>query len=141
MLNEQVRHIMTTDPQVVDPEQSIGNLMELMESQSLNQLPVVEEGKLVGLITTFDLWKHTKAGKSTEGLTVKDLMITNVVRITPLDKVGTAAELFMDKRFKTLPVVNLRNELKGVVTSFDVLKHILNEEYPRPILYQDVLEA
>jgi CBS domain-containing protein len=64
-------------------------------------------------------------------------MTTKVVRITPKDKVGTAAELFADKRFKTLPVVNLENDLKGVVTAFDVIRTVFNEEYPRPILYQE----
>lgn len=64
-------------------------------------------------------------------------MTTKIVRITPKDKVGTAAELFADKRFKTLPVVNLNNELKGVVTAFDVIKCAFREEYPRPILYQE----
>ena len=68
-------------------------------------------------------------------------MTTTVIKITPLDKVGTAAELFMDKRFKTLPVVNLRNELKGIITAFDVIRHILKKEYPIPILYREVIEA
>ena len=67
-------------------------------------------------------------------------MTTKVVKITPKDKVGTAAELFADKRFKTLPVVNLDNDLKGVVTAFDVIKCAFNEEYPSPILYQEIFE-
>ncbi len=138
MMNEQVRRIMTVNPRVADPNQSIESLVASMEKEGLNQLPVVEEGKLLGLITTYDLWKCLRSEGNTDGKTVRDLMTTNVVRITPLDKVGTAAELFMDKRFKTLPVVNLNNELKGVVTSFDVLRHILTEEYPRPILYKEV---
>ena len=65
-------------------------------------------------------------------------MTSKVVRITPKDKVGTAAELFADKRFKMIPVVNLDNELKGIVTAFDVIRCAFNEEYAQPILYQDV---
>ncbi|MEL6803420.1 MAG: CBS domain-containing protein [Bacteroidota bacterium] len=59
--------------------------------------------------------------------------------MAPKDKVGTAAELFMDRRFKTLPVVNLRNELKGVITAFDLIRYSIKKEYPDPILYQEVL--
>ena len=68
-------------------------------------------------------------------------MTKAVVKLAPKDKVGTAAELFMDRRFKTLPVVNLRNELKGVVTAFDVIKYSFKKEYPKPILYKDRLMA
>ncbi len=140
MMNEQVRRIMTTDPIVVSPNNTIEELTNLMETERLNQLPVVEDRKLVGWVTTYDLWRWQKENQSFEGKTVSDIMTRKVVKITPLDKVGTAAELFMDKRFKSLPVVNLENELKGVVTSFDVLRHVLTEEYPRPILYQEVFE-
>lgn len=139
MLNEEVRRIMTKDPLVVGPKDTIKDVSEKMLRNKLQQLPVVDEGKLVGLVTSYDLWKNLRSSQKEE-LQVDEVMTTNVLKITPKDKVGTAAELFMDKRFKTLPVVNLRNELKGVVTAFDVIKHTLKQEYPRPILYADVLK-
>ena len=61
-------------------------------------------------------------------------MTKGVVKLSPKDKVGTAAELFVDRRFKTLPVVNLRNELKGVVTAFDVIQHVYMKEYPKEFM-------
>lgn len=140
MMNEQVRRIMTTDPVVVSPNQTVQDVSELMVRERVQQIPVVnEEHHLVGLITSYDLWRNTSQGEANEDQLVKDVMTTNVLSITPLDKVGTAAELFMDRRFKSLPVINLRNELKGVVTAFDVIKHVLKEEYPEPILYKEVI--
>jgi CBS domain-containing protein len=139
MMNQEVRSIMTKDPVVAHPTQTIDEVSDLMMQSQMQQLPVVVDGKLMGMITSYDLWKATRAGQGAD-LQVKDVMTTKVVRITPKDKVGTAAELFADKRFKTLPVVNLNNELKGVVTAFDVIKCAFNEEYPVPILYQDVFE-
>ena len=141
MMNEQVRRIMTTEPDVAYPDQSLGEVEKMMIEKGINQLPVVEDGKLLGIITTYDLWLDSKQNAADhDSKKVSDVMTTKVIKITPLDKVGTAAELFMDKRFKTLPVVNLRNELKGVITSFDVLKHALTEEYPRPILFSEVFQ-
>ena len=128
MLNEEVRRIMTKDPHVAHPNQSVTEVEKLMIEQGINQLPVVEDGQLAGIITTYDLWRDSKNATDHDSKKVSDIMTTNVIKITPLDKVGTAAELFMDKRFKTLPVVNLRNELKGIITSFDVMRHILKEE-------------
>lgn len=139
MLNQEVRKIMTTDPVVVTPNQNLKQLSNLMVFHKVQQVPVVEEGKLVGMITTHDLWKHQNANESNNEMKVSEIMSKKIIKISPLDKVGTAAELFMDKRFKTLPVVNLRNELKGVVTAFDVIKHTMKREYKTPILYKEVL--
>jgi CBS domain-containing protein len=139
MMNQEVRTIMTKDPVVAQLHQTIDEVSEIMMESRLQQLPVVEDGKLRGMVTSYDLWKASRNGHGND-MCVKDIMTTKVVRITPKDKVGTAAELFADRRFKTLPVVNLDNELKGVVTAFDVIKCAFNEEYPRPILYQEVFE-
>lgn len=140
MLNEEVRRIMTKDPHVVFPEETIAEVTEKMDKERMQQLPVVDkENHLLGMITSHDLWRHARNTEIDKTTRIGDIMNTHVIKITPKDKVGTAAELFMDKRFKTLPVVNLRNELKGVVTAFDVIRHTLKREYPRPILYSDVI--
>jgi len=140
MMNQEVRRIMTTDPVVVGPEENINHVAQMMVAKKIQQIPVVNEGKLLGLITSYDLWKEGNTNRDSEHIKVSEVMNKNVLVITPKDKVGTAAQLFMDKRFKTLPVVNLRNELKGVVTAFDVIRHSLTKEFPRPILYPEVFE-
>ncbi len=137
MMNEEVRTIMSTRVTTATPDQTVGDVLSLMERKRLQQLPVVEGGKLVGLITTYDLWQNCRANPGCEKNTVGEVMTSSVVKLAPKDKVGTAAELFMDRRFKTLPVVNLRNELKGVVTAFDVIRYSFKKEYPEPILYAD----
>jgi len=139
MLNEQVRRIMTKDPITVGPDDVVRDVSKMMVSKKIQQIPVVEAGKLVGLVTSYDLWRDLKKSKNSEERKIREVMNTNVLKIAPKDKVGTAAELFIDRRFKTLPVVNLRNELKGVVTAFDVIKHVFKKEYPNPILYREVL--
>jgi len=111
-----------------------------MMEKKLQQLPVVDdEGLLLGIITSYDLWQNLRESKISESQLVMEVMSTNVLVIQPKDKMGTAAELFIDRRFKTLPVVNLDNKLKGVITAFDVIKYVMKREYPDPILYKDVL--
>ena len=139
MLNDEVRTIMTKHPVVVSPDDIVSDVSEMMVSQKIQQLPVVEDGKLVGIITSYDLWRDLRESDNSEDKLVRDVMNTNVAKIAPKDKVKTAAELFIDRRFKTLPVVNLRNELKGVVTSFDVIRYVMKKDYPNPILYKDVI--
>ena len=140
-MNEQVRSVMTLDPIVVSPGDNVKDVSDMMLEKRMQQFPVVENGKLVGLITSYDLWRNLRDSADGESKSVADVMTTNIIKITPLDKVGTAAELFMDKRFKSLPVVNLRDELKGVITAFDVIKYSLRKEYDEPILYREVIEG
>ena len=141
MMNEEVRRIMTTKPPTVTPEDTVEYASKLLMNHRLKNLCVVDGLILVGMVTTHDLWKNIITGADTQHLKVKDVMNSAVIKIIPKDKVGTAAELFMDRRFSSLPVVNLRGELKGIVTAYDVLKYTLKKEYPHPILYGDVLEG
>lgn len=140
MLNEEVRNIMTKNPIVATPNQSIQDVTNLMTKHKLQQIPVVKNGKLVGLVTSYDLWKCASNPSQNSSEEVEQVMNTNILVIAPKDKVGTAAELFIDRRFKTLPVVNLENDFKGVVTAFDVIKHVFQKEYPTPILYKEELQ-
>jgi len=141
MLNEEVRKIMDPNPVIVRAEDTVQNVSSFMMEKKLQQLPVVDdEGKLLGIITSYDLWQNLRDSKENNKQLVMEVMSTNVLVIQPKDKMGTAAELFIDRRFKTLPVVNLDNKLKGVITAFDVIKYVMKREYPEPILYKDVLE-
>lgn len=140
MFNEEVRKIMTTDMITVHPDDKVKDVSDLMVKNRYQQVPVTDnDGKLVGMVTSYDLWKNLREGTMTPDQKVSEVMTENVIKIAPIDKVGTAAELFMDRRFKTLPVVNLNNELKGVLTAFDVIRHTLKEEYPVSILYAEVI--
>ncbi len=139
MMNEQIRSIMTKSIITVSPETTLTDISKLFRNKRIHHIPVVKDLKLVGLITTYDLWKLNQPEENYQHIYVSEVMNRNVCKISPLDKVGTAAELLMDKRFHALPVVNLRGELKGIVTSFDILKYTLNKEYPNPILYKEVL--
>ena len=142
MMNEEVRTIMSTRVTTARPEQRVADVLRMMERKRLQQLPVIDaDNHLLGLITTYDLWQNCRHNPECESEVVAKVMTSAVVKLSPKDKVGTAAELFMDRRFKTLPVVNLRNELKGVVTAFDVIKYSFRKEYPEPILYKDRIMA
>ena len=137
MMNREVRTIMEVNPITVNPDQTVEELSQMMLSRKVQQLPVVEDGKFLGLITSYDLWRKYEHETTIAALKIRDVMNTRVIKISPKDKVGTAAELFADRRFKTLPVVNLNNELKGMITAFDIIKVVYNNEYSKKILYKE----
>ena len=136
-MNLKVSTIMNPSPVVTDPSRNLRDLSYEMLKSGLQQLPVVQDGKLVGILTTYDMWKQYADKTTVEGLTVGEVMNTRIVKIGEGDKIGTAAELFADGRFKTIPVVSETDELKGTVTAFDIIKKIFNTEYDSAILYGD----
>lgn len=137
MMNEAVKTIMNPSPVVTNPKKNLKELSHEMLAAGIQQLPVIDNGKLVGILTTYDMWKQYEHKTSVEGLTVSDVMNTQLVKIRPSDKIGTAAELFADGRFKTIPVVSETNEFKGTITAFDIIKKVFNSEYSSTILFKD----
>ncbi|MBK9044549.1 MAG: CBS domain-containing protein [Saprospiraceae bacterium] len=140
MMNEKVETVMIKKLITLSPLDTLDHATKIFSDKRIHHLPVQDDGKLVGLVTTYDIWKISME-KSLDGSTlVRDIMSKKVVKINPDDKIGTAAELFLDNRFHALPVVTDDNYLVGLVTTFDVLRYEFKKEYPDPILYKDELE-
>jgi CBS domain-containing protein len=115
-------------------------VLDILSSTRIHHIPVVNNNNnLVGIITTYDLWKLGVPFGDYGGITVESVMTTKLAKISSTDKVGTAAELFLDNRFHALPVVDQGN-LVGIVTSFDILRYEFKKEYKQPILFKDIYE-
>lgn len=136
-MNQKILEIMNPSPAITHPKKDLAEISHEMLNSGLQQLPVVEEGNIVGILTTYDMWKQYENKTTVKGLTVGDVMNTRIVKIDPNDKIGTAAELFADGRFKTIPVVTESGELKGTITAFDIIKKVFNSEYTSAILFED----
>lgn len=140
-MNERVDTIMIKDLLTLKPADTVAHAVSVFKSKRIHHLPVVNDNNmLVGLITTFDLWNKLIPHDKFETTYIKDIMTTRLVRIEPSDKIGTAAELFLDNRFHALPVVH-DGVLLGLVTTFDVLRYQFKKEYPNPILFKKELEG
>jgi CBS domain-containing protein len=140
MMNEKVETIMIKDLITLGPESTVAHAVEIFKGKRIHHIPIVDEGKLVGLVTTHDLWNKQIAHDAYDATMIKDIMSKKLVKLDPDDKVGTAAELFLDNRFHALPVVKEDNFLVGLVTTFDVLRYEFKREYTDAILYKDILD-
>ena len=139
MMNESVQSIMIKDLITLGPESTLAHVRDIFKSKRIHHIPIVDEGKLVGLVTTYDLWMKNPNQSDYDTILVKEIMSKKLVKLEIDDKVGTAAELFLDNRFHALPVVD-KDILVGLVTTFDILRYEFIKEYPEPILYKDVFE-
>lgn len=130
MMNDTVASIMTRELKTVTPSDSLAQVRDLLIDNRIHHIPVVEGKKLVGLVTTYDLFKFQANPSDYDNIKVVDVMTKRLAVIEPTDKVGTAAEIFMEHLFHAVPVVD-NGELVGIVTSFDVMKYEYNKEYPQ----------
>lgn len=127
-MNEPLSTIMTTELITIGPEESLDKAQELLTTRRFHHLPVVEGKKLVGLITTYDLFKLNNSKSENANLKVQDIMTKKLATLEPNDHIGTAAEIFLAHLFHAIPIV-LGGELKGIVTTHDLLKYSFKKEY------------
>ncbi len=140
-MNEFVHSIMTRNPITVSSKSMLSDVKSIFDENKIHHIPVTDdEGNLKGLVTTYDLWQLNRSFDDYNSISVKEVMNDKILRVNQDDKVGTAAELFLDRRFHALPVVDKSDKLVGIVTSFDVLRYEFKREYEKPILYKDILE-
>ena len=139
-MNKAVKSIMITDLITVHPNTDLLKVRSIFMDNKIHHLPVLgNNGFLLGLLTTYDLWKNEIAPIDYSITTAQEVMSTNLAKIGPTDKIGTAAEIFLDNRFHALPVVDNENILIGMVTSHDILMYEYIKAYPKPILFRDLI--
>lgn len=134
MMNEPLKVIMAKNLYTISPDEKLSNVLELFKTKRIHHLPVVEDNKLIGLITTGDLLWLNKSFDEYDKILVKDVMIKKLATLEEDDKVGSAAELFLLNRFHAVPVVDGEKNLLGIVTAFDILKYEFKKEYPSQMI-------
>lgn len=115
-----VKERMNPRPITIYPGASLAEARALLDRHRIRHLPVVEEGKLVGIITDRDI-RSAASVASLEQITVGDAMTRNVITITPETPVQEAAKLMVSHRIGGLPVLK-GGEVVGIITETDLLK-------------------
>jgi CBS domain-containing protein len=127
-----VRDIMTSPAVVVTPDTSVPAASALMKEHGIRHLPVVENRRLVGIISRGDLREASISASANADtyefnfllnrLTVGRLMTRKVFTITPNALVVDAAEMMTEHKIAGLPVVDPDGSVAGIVTESDLLK-------------------
>lgn len=135
MMNEPISLIMTRHVITADQNDTLAVARNIFLKNKVHHLPIVEGSNLVGILTTYDLFKLNGShnGKSFEEMTIKDVMTKHVATLEPEDKIGSAAELFLENLFHAVPIVK-DGILEGIITSFDVIKYEFMKEYPTQVI-------
>ncbi len=125
-----VKDAMLKDVVAVSPEMTMGEVEALFEEYDYYSFPVIDEGKLVGIVTKLDFLKHFIFTPSSiipqyDRLLkdkIRDIMNRKVFTVstdTPLTRV---LELMVETRIRSFPVVDAENQLLGVISREDIMK-------------------
>lgn len=115
-----VADAMTVAPLTVKPDDPIEQAEALMRNGRMRHLPVVQGGKLVGLLTKSDILRRRAEGSSPR--LVRDAMETEVVTATAHLPLRRAARLLFDRKFGCLPIVDASHAVVGILTESDFIR-------------------
>jgi len=123
-----IEQIMTPDPATISPQSTAAEARRMLDSNVINHLPVVEQDRLVGIVSSSDLLKLHLLD-DTQAIfaraTVDQIMETNLVVLNRGATLRQAADKLSMGNFHALPVVNRRRRIVGIVTSSDLIGELL----------------
>jgi acetoin utilization protein AcuB len=127
-----VRDYMTENPTTLSPDDALLQAVLSLRSLSIRHLPIVENGKLVGLLTEGDIARASPSiltrttpeeyNQVFEQTPIRKVMIKNVTAVGPDTPLGDAVAILMENKWSCLPVVN-DDAVIGILTLTDVLRY------------------
>ncbi len=130
-----VKHWMTKDPITVSPETSAVEAQKIMKENKIRRLPVVDKGKLVGMVTFRNLIEAAPSSASSLSIhelnylimkiKVKDLMKKKVITVSPEDTVIEAIVRGVEQGIGGFPVVNEQGQLVGIITETQIARAMI----------------
>lgn len=130
-----VEEIMTTKVFTVEQHDLIDRVFFLINYEKIRHLPVVEKGKVIGIVSDRDLYKALGPKSNSNAIEgsaknselhvvstrVQNIMRRGVITTTPDSKVSEVAGLMAEHKIGALPVVS-NNKLVGIVSATDILR-------------------
>ena len=127
----QVVELMKTKLVVASPTDSVAAAWRLLRQHQIRHLPVVEERKLVGIVTDRDIRlvvpsaltsgrREQDPHDALEKIAVREIMTGQVVTVAPEASIANVARLLLERRIGGLPVVQ-GSRLVGIITKTDIL--------------------
>ena len=128
-----IRDVMTKNPMTIDSQTLVLDAQKIMRENNIRRLPVVEKGKLVGIITHHDLLEAAPSPATSlsvhelnyllSKMKVKEIMKKNPVTLTPDTPFEEALRMGQEKKIGSFPVVE-NGKLVGIATESDIVRFL-----------------
>ena len=117
-----VRELMTTEPITVEPDATLGEVATLMKQEDCGSIPVVEAGRLVGIVTDRDIViRGVAGGTDPKTQRVSTIMSADPVTIGADDDVTEAEKVMADRQIRRLPVIE-DGRLVGIIVTAQIAR-------------------
>ena len=128
-----IRDIMTKNPITVDSETLVLDAQKIMKESNIRRLPIVDKGKLVGIVTQHDLLQASPSPATSLSvhelnyllakMKVKEVMKKNPVTFTPDTPFEEALRIGQEKKIGSFPVMD-KGKLVGIATESDIVRFL-----------------
>ena len=116
-----VRDVMTARPRCGSPDMPLSQVAELMETQDIGAIPILDGDQLVGMITDRDIVVRAVAKeKDPREMPSRAISSSELVTVGPDQDLSDALHLMAEHQLRRLPVVDDGNRLVGVVSQADI---------------------
>lgn len=129
-----IADLMTRDVVTLSPDQMLSDVVDLMRRRKIRHLPVMEDSKVVGIVTDRDVKRALPSvfsGNQDEyeqvlnSTRVEQVMTRDPFTVAPADPIKDVVKVMVDRKFGAIPVVD-RGKLVGIVTDIDLLRAYYN---------------
>jgi len=112
----------------IAPDRTVFEAIQAMSERNIGALPVVEDSKLVGIVSERDYTRKViLKGRSSRETPVGDIMTSEVITVPPTMKVVSCLQLMTERSIRHLPVL-ADGELVGIVSIGDLVRHIISAQ-------------
>jgi acetoin utilization protein AcuB len=119
-----VQSIMTKTVVSASPDATVREAIQLIDDNDIRHLPIVEGGRLVGIVSDRDLRAYERAGSDEQLATaLREVMSHEPLCMEAGESVEALIGVMLEYKIGALPVVGRDGELIGIVSYIDVLQH------------------
>ena len=123
MLMPTISQYMTRQPWTIRRDATMSQAHGLMRKHGIRHLPVLEAGKIVGIVTERDLHLiETLADSDPDEVTVEDAMTEEVYTVAPSDPVDAIVEKMANRKYGSVVVLGRAGSVEGIFTTVDALQ-------------------
>jgi CBS domain-containing protein len=110
----------------ISPDATVYDAVAMMAEKNVGALLVVEDGRLVGIISERDYTRKVMLrGKRSRETLVREIMSTSLTTVDPKQSVDECLRFMTEKRIRHLPVVK-NGDICGVISIGDLVKHVIS---------------
>ncbi|OGS17955.1 MAG: histidine kinase [Elusimicrobia bacterium RIFCSPHIGHO2_02_FULL_61_10] len=113
----------------VTSESSVLGALQKMAEKNIGALLVIDEGKLVGILSERDYARKVALmGKVSKDTAVKEIMTQRVLYVRPDESIEDCMALMTEKHFRHLPVIDNKGKILGMISIGDVVRIVISKQ-------------